>query len=380
MKRSRGKIIKLLFIGTLAVTVAAVPEPANLSDVYATSNKAVVKSVSAIQQKLLTAMSDRQSTVRFVYQGETKSLKSQLKDALDQAMASDPYIHYTIASYSYDYRGTSSSANVTVRLSYRETAEQTDYVNHHTESILKRIIKPSMNDHEKVKAIHDWVVLNLKYDTTLTKYTAYDGLYTGSTVCQGYSLLTYKLLKEAGIQNKIVEGTAYASDNPKGQQHAWNLVLLDGKWYHLDTTWDDPVPDRDNEVSYTYYLRTDEQMGRDHTWIKSYPKADTLYRNTLANLAVKDRARAGIYEEIKRDLEYQLYDSRSIVSSYGQLQPLVKAAKTAGDKKLVFRFDGSEKELVNVLQQLQLKSNLGAIQYYHQVFENTGDLRVQIIW
>ena len=85
----------------------------------------------------------------------------------------------------------------------------------------------------------------------------------------GLFLLTHKLLKGAGIQNKIVEGTAYASDNPQGQLHAWNLVLLDGKWYHLDTTWNDPVPDRDNEVSYTYYLRTDEQMGRDHTWVKS---------------------------------------------------------------------------------------------------------------
>ncbi|MGE7828099.1 transglutaminase domain-containing protein [Paenibacillus sp. NPDC093718] len=380
MKRSRGTIVKLLFIGSLAVTVAAVPEPANLSDVYATSNKAVVKSVNGIQQKLLTAMSDRQSTVRFVYQGETQSLKSQLKDALDQAMASDPYIHYTIASYSYDYRGTSSSANVTVRLSYRETAEQTNYVNQNADSILKRIIKPGMNDHEKVKAIHDWVVRNLKYDTTLTKYTAYDGLYTGSTVCQGYSLLTHKLLKGAGIQNKIVEGMAYASDNPQGQLHAWNLVLLDGKWYHLDTTWNDPVPDRDNEVSYTYYLRTDEQMGRDHTWVKSYPKASTLYRNTLAGLAVKDRSRAEVYEQLKRDLEYQLYDARSIVSSYTQLQPLVKAAKAEGSRKLVFRFDGSERELVNVLQQVQMKSNLGSIKYYHHAFENTGDLRVQIIW
>lgn len=380
MKRSRGTIVKLLFIGSLAVTVAAVPEPAYLSDVYATSNKAVVKSVNGIQQKLLTAMSDRQSTVRFVYQGETQSLKSQLKDALDQAMASDPYIHYTIASYSYDYRGTSSSANVTVRLSYRETAEQTNYVNQNADSILKRIIKPGMNDHEKVKAIHDWVVRNLKYDTTLTKYTAYDGLYTGSTVCQGYSLLTHKLLKGAGIQNKIVEGTAYASDNPKGQLHAWNLVLLDGKWYHLDTTWNDPVPDRDNEVSYTYYLRTDEQMGRDHTWVKSYPKASTLYRNTLAGLAAKDRSRVEVYEQLKRDLEYQLYDARSIVSSYTQLQPLVKAAKAEGSRKLVFRFDGSERELVNVLQQVQMKSNLGSIKYYHHAFENTGDLRVQIIW
>ena len=152
------------------------------------------------------------------------------------------------------YRGTSSSANVTVRLSYRETAEQTNYVNQNADSILKRIIKPGMNDHEKVKAIHDWVVRNLKYDTTLTKYTAYDGLYTGSTVCQGYSLLTHKLLKGAGIPEQNRGGTA--SDNPQGQLHAWNLVLLDGKWYHLDTTWNDPVPDRDNEVS-LYVLSPD---------------------------------------------------------------------------------------------------------------------------
>ncbi|GAE09379.1 transglutaminase-like predicted protease [Paenibacillus sp. JCM 10914] len=367
MKRSRGTLVKLLFIGTLAITVAAVPEPTNLSDVYATSNKAVVKSVDAIQQKLLIAMSDRQSTVRFVYQGETKSLKSQLKNALDQAMASDPYIHYTIASYSYDYRGTSSSANVTVRLSYRETAEQTQYVNERSASILKSILKPGMNDHEKVKVIHDWIVRNLKYDTSLTKYTAFDGLYTGSTVCQGYSLLTHKLLKEAGIENKILEGTAYATDNPQGQLHAWNLVRLDGAWYHLDTTWNDPVPDRDDEVSYTYYLRTDAQMSRDHTWIKSYPKANTLYRDTLAKLTAKDGSKAEAYEQIKTDLEYQLYDEEDIVSSYKQLLPLVKEAKQAGKEKLVFRFKGNEKALVRVLQELQLKNSLGSIKYYHSV-------------
>lgn len=380
MKRGRSTIAKLLLAGSLAVTVAAVPEPANLIDVYATSNKPVIKSVGAIQEELLAAMNDRQSTVRFAYQGETKSLKSQLKDALDQAMASDPYIHYTIASYSYDYHGTASAANVTVQLSYRETAEQTRYVDMRSAAILKSIIKAGMNDHEKVKAIHDWVVLNLKYDTTLTKYTAYDGLYTGSTVCQGYSLLTHKLLKEAGIENKIVEGTAYSPDNPKGQLHAWNLVLLDGKWYHMDTTWDDPVPDRPNEVSYTYYLRTDKQMGRDHTWVKSYPKADTLYRDTLSSLTRKDRAKAAVYKAIKQDLEYHLYDASAIVRSYKQLQPLVKEAQAAKSRKLVFRYDGSENELVQTLQQLQLKNNLGSIKYYHSAFEDTDDLRVQIAW
>lgn len=380
MKLNRAAFIKLLLVGTLAVTVAAVPEPVEISDVYANSNKAVVKSVNAIQQKLLAAMNSRESTVRFVYQGHTKSLKTQLKDALDQAMDSDPYIHYTIASYSYDYRGTSSSADVTVRLTYRETAEQTAYVNQKVKEILKDLLKPGMNDHEKVKAINDWVILNLKYDTSLQKYTAYDGLNSGSTVCQGYSLLTYKLLKESGIQNKIVEGTAYAEGNPQGQLHAWNLVLVDGKWYHLDTTWNDPVPNRDGTVSYTYYLRNDAQMGKDHTWTKSYPKADTLYRNTLKALVSEGSPKSGLYQKLMKELDYHLYEKEAIVKTYSDLQGKVKAANKAGKSELVFRFDGKEADLLVVLQHLQRKSGVGAIKYYHSLLDDTDDLKVHISW
>ena len=71
MKRSRGTIVKLLFIGSLAVTVAAVPEPANLSDVYATSNKAVVKSVDGIQQKLRSSDERQAIDGAFCLPGET---------------------------------------------------------------------------------------------------------------------------------------------------------------------------------------------------------------------------------------------------------------------------------------------------------------------
>lgn len=380
MKLSRSSFMKLLLVGTLAVTVAAVPEPLEIIDGYASSNKEVVKSVNGIQQKLLAAMNNRESTVRFVYQGQTKELKTQLKEALDQTMDSDPYIHYTIASYSYDYRGTSSSADVTIRLTYRESAEQTAYVNHKVKAILKDILKPGMNDHEKVKVINDWVILNLKYDTSLQKYTAYDGLSSGSTVCQGYSLLTYKLLKEAGIQNKIVEGTAYAEGNPQGQLHAWNLVLVDGKWYHLDTTWNDPVPNRDGEVSYAYYLKNDAQMGKDHTWIKSYPEANTLYRNTLKTLVSEGSSKAGLYKKLMNELEYHLYEKEGIVRTYSDLQGRVKSANKAGKSELLFRFDGKEADLLVVLQNLQRKSGVGAIQYYHSLLDDTDDLKVHISW
>ena len=147
-------------------------------------------------------------------------------------------------------------------------------MNRKVTNVLKEIIKPSMTDHEKVKVIHDWIVLNLSYDTSLKKYTAYDGLVTGSTVCQGYSLLAYRMLERVGIDNRIVEGTA------GGQLHAWNIVNLDGKWYHMDTTWDDPTPDRKGKVSHSYYLLSDDEMARDHIWTgkSKYPAAPAPYR------------------------------------------------------------------------------------------------------
>ena len=73
-----------------------------------------------------------------------------------------------------------------------------------------------MNDFEKEKAVHDYVISHLAYDQSLVEHSAYGGLTKGTTVCQGYALLTYRLLTEAGIENKIVEGHA------GGQLHTWN--------------------------------------------------------------------------------------------------------------------------------------------------------------
>lgn len=227
-------------------------------------------------------------------------LKSELKTAIDQAMQIDPYINYTIKGYEFSFRGTVTSADVIVKLSYRETKEQTAYVDNTVRAALSQMITANMTNHEKVRAIHDWIVKRLKYDETLQKYTAYDGLSTGSTVCQGYALLTYKMLDDVGITNLIIEGRA------GGQLHAWNLVQLDGKWYHMDTTWDDPLPDRPNEVSTAYYMLTDAEMRRDHTWTKKYPAADTSYRNTLNDLIAQGRVAFYAYKPLYPNSRIQL--------------------------------------------------------------------------
>ncbi|AOZ93472.1 transglutaminase domain-containing protein [Paenibacillus crassostreae] len=377
MRKGRTRLVKALIIATLLAV--AIPPSVDFEHAFASSKITTVRSVNDIQQVLLSAMNGHQVNVEFVYKGKTNSLKTQLKQALDQAMESDPYINYTIASYGYSYRGSHNTADVSVKLSYRETAAETAYVEKQVNQVLKEIIIPSMNDHEKVKAIHDWIVTHLKYDTTLQKYTAFDGLNTGSTVCQGYSLLTYKMLKEAGIENRIVEGTATPEGSNTSQLHAWNLVLLSGSWYHLDTTWDDPVPDQKDVVGTEYYLRNDKQMHKDHSWTKPYPAATTLYRDTLSILAKQGGSKAAFYKKLVNDLQYHLYEQSEIVSSTDQLVSKTKAVINKGNHSLLFRFQGNEAELIDELQQLY-KLGIEGISYHHSPFEETGDLKVYITW
>jgi len=131
-----------------------------------------------------------------------------------------------------------------------------------------------MNDDQKEKVIHEYIVTHVAYDTTLSKFSAYEALKNGKTVCSGYAQLAYKMLNESGIETKIILGKG------NGENHAWNLVKLHDTWFHLDCTWDDPLPDVLGRVLYTYYNLNDEKISKDHSFVKSdYPVATNVYEN-----------------------------------------------------------------------------------------------------
>lgn len=145
------------------------------------------------------------------------------------------------------------------------------------QSILSQIITNDMTDLEKEIAIHDYIVIHTEYQETgdMTELSqASSVLLNGKGQCQGYAEAVSLLLAMEGIESRVISGVAYNSDNI-GTGHAWNQVLLDGTWYHVDATWDDPVPDTGNYASRDYLNRSDAFFALDHSWSGLFPSCPT---------------------------------------------------------------------------------------------------------
>jgi transglutaminase-like putative cysteine protease len=285
-----------------------------------------------LEQEVAAALKARSSTLHIDYVGDGKELSASIKDIIRDAIGEDEYTAYIVDSYFYSIRSWQGDSRVKLTLRYRESLQETAEVDRQIEEVLSRIVTPDMNAHQKVKAIHDWIVLRLAYDSGLERYTAYEALKTGKAVCQGYSLLAYRMLNMAGIPARIVEGKVESGD------HAWNLVQLDGAWYHMDATWDDPVPDTSGKVRYDYYLKTDEEMKRDHSWTRSYPAAGISYSQAAMRLAEAGAAAADFYAVLERDLGWIWLKPEHTAATAAALGERVQAAAADGETKLTLRY------------------------------------------
>ncbi|MCB2291248.1 DUF5050 domain-containing protein [Clostridium sp. CS001] len=138
-------------------------------------------------------------------------------------------------------------------------------------NIVNNIININMNDLEKELAIHEYVVRNTVYDSDKIvpddsdSRTAYGTLILGKSICQGYADTMKLLLNLAGIEAQVVVG--YAKE-----PHAWNLVKIDGEYYHLDATLNDQVS------GYFYFNVSDEELSKDHEWNRKNYETSTSKR------------------------------------------------------------------------------------------------------
>lgn len=215
--------------------------------------------------------------------------------ALDKVLEDNPDIFY-IAN-----EGTRYWSDGVLQVAYEYSGDKIQQMKRNLavkrDDIISAVIKPGMSDYDKELAVHDYIVKNTRYDEAnyesgtvpYDSYTAYGVLLKGVAVCEGYAKAMKLLLDYAGVECRLVTGDA-VTDNSGTKQtigHAWNIVKIDGAYYQVDSTWDDPVPDGGNAVSYNYFNLTDSQMSVNHSWDTSkYPECSStkynyFYKNNL---------------------------------------------------------------------------------------------------
>ena len=137
--------------------------------------------------------------------------------------------------------------------------------------ILAATVFEGMTDWQKALSIHDYLVTHIAYDESLNLRLDYDGLINGTTVCSGYTDAYMYLLHRAGIDSRYVSS--------EKMDHAWNLLQLDGVWYHADATWDDPTSDIYGRCRHHYFLLSDQIMAdedhKHHDWDIAIECTDT---------------------------------------------------------------------------------------------------------
>ena len=126
------------------------------------------------------------------------------------------------------------------------------------------------NTYNDIKNVHDYLVDNVEYDRSVSQpniYDVYGALVNNVSVCEGYARAFKYIMDEMGIPCVLVIGEA---TNTQGQteNHAWNYVNINGSWYAVDATWDDPVilggANLTSAYKYKYFLKGAATMADDH--------------------------------------------------------------------------------------------------------------------
>lgn len=189
-----------------------------------------------------------------------------------------PEIFWISNQFSYGSMGNQTTLQL---YSYLSGTQCTEYINEFTDEINKIItsVPSGLKPYHVEKYIHNTLLDRCDYaegvhssEDGWSAFTAYGAIVDGSAVCEGYSYAMNLLLSKVGISSFYLNG--YAEDT----LHMWNVVNIDGNWYHLDSTWNDS-----QGSYYNYFNLNDTQIEKDHTVASLYADEDGSESKDLEN-------------------------------------------------------------------------------------------------
>lgn len=177
-----------------------------------------------------------------------------------------------------------------------EVQERRQKIDAAVNEVLGQII--GYDDYGKVKAVYEYLIFNTDYSTLSPDNQNICSVFLDhSSVCNGYAKAAQYLLNNAGVPCIIVNGNA-------GGAHAWNIVEIDGAYYHMDATWGDPsyyteeaggtvTPD----IDYSYLCVTTAEIIKNHSIDETFPLPECTSRTD--NYFVREGLYLSGFEEEK---------------------------------------------------------------------------------
>ncbi len=242
------------------------------------------ESIEEAAAVLREGMVNRQEeiTVRYTYteEGLTADSAGEEVSELARSIAEEALVHTgrpdegdylkwqcgdSSISIQYTLAGDTCSLVITYSQTYYTTAEQEREFTDRLEEVMEELALDSLEtDEQRIRSIYDYICEHVTYDrehledeTYTRKYTAYAALIDGTSVCQGYATLFYRMALSAGFDARLITGTG--SDG----EHGWDIVKLGEYYYNVDPTWDA------GRSEYRFFLRCDDNF-EDHVRSDEY--------------------------------------------------------------------------------------------------------------
>ncbi|MEQ6354410.1 transglutaminase domain-containing protein [Lysinibacillus sp. M3] len=325
---------------------------------YEQKNTTTANSIESLQYQIQKQVMQLTTEFDIQYTGKTTEIKDELSELIKHAIQ-DPYIYANISSFKWKYEGYTNNIVIRFEFTYHISQQEEVFV----EQTLANIIAPmhGLSELQKIQAAHDFIVLSAEYskETEGSPYSPYTLLTEKKGVCQAYALVLYRMLEMQGFEVQYVPGKV-------GEQlHAWVLVKLDNAWYHIDVTWDDPLPDHKGEVRYNYFLVSDRQLEKDHSWdYSSFPAA--------TNEAYSDLQKTSKIEVLTKpimDSQFSFDKGLSVLSKNKQLvKPLIEQST------LLLKSNKSDKSVqvhLNEWEPIILENNIAQLKANRKIIQNT---------
>lgn len=220
-----------------------------------------------VYQEMLRSLTDREKET------ELSTLNPDLLEPVFSAvMADHPEIFYTDGYSSTTYKLGTAMKKITFTGSYTMEEDEIRARSQALENACAQWaagLADGMDDYEKAKYLYEYLIAHTDYEQgAADSQNICSVLLNGRSVCQGYAKTLQLLCQQARIPALLVTGQV------KGQGHAWNLLKLDGEWYHVDPTWGDASYLQEGEAGYTaasfpavnydYFCVTTGQIKRTH--------------------------------------------------------------------------------------------------------------------